>query len=208
MDHQWLAQEFRSAAGAALDVKAEASMDGLRVTHVEAGPAAFIRFEGAPVMQVDRGAGLVPVDSTPIVQAIAWTLERRARRFANRETYGEGDVDWAVALRARFPGRFECEVSPGPGWADLIFAMGEQVEALAPGNGVKFSQVKEKFGTLRAYNFGSPDVVSDLVDAFEAASAGICETCGGPGTLRRTKGSWYLTACEEHAKGGLPLKGT
>lgn len=44
--------------------------------------------------------------------------------------------------------------------------------------------------------------ISALVDTAEAASATICEVCGQPGELRRTKsaGAWVKTVCDEHAK--------
>ncbi len=217
MDHHWLAAEFRAVVAALVGPLDSPGMAGFRVTHVEAGGNARIAFEGVPEAP-DPGPGFRRPDRPLIVQAAAWTLERRARRFAARETFGEGDKDYIDEIRRRHPGRFECEVSPDPGWADLLFEMASRVESLEPGPDFAFTQVKEKFGTLRAYATvtcrgvdpsrgpgavtGAVRGVGDIVDAFESVSAAICENCGGPGTLRKSRpGNWFHVACDEHARG-------
>lgn len=201
MDAEGLARDFKEVAVAVVATVDDPRLDALRVTPVRSGDLVSLHFEGAPVLEVEEDDKVVPVDTTPVLQAVAWTMERRARRRAQGESFGKDDVEWVKALRDRFPGRFDCEVSVNPGWADLIFAMAERVEASEDGRQLVFTQVKEKFGTLRAYHRGFTFVTSDPVDAFEAVSGGVCETCGAPGILRRTKGGWYLTACEGHANG-------
>lgn len=198
MDGQWLAAEFRQVVAELLGPLDRVRMQGFRIVEVEAGGNARIVFEGVPEAPEPEPHFARP-DHPLIVQAAAWTLERRARRFAAKETFGKGDEDYYEELRRRHPGRFECEVSPGPGWADLIFEMAARVEALDPGPDFAFTQVKEKFGTLRAYNTERGEA-SRLVDAFEAVSCAICETCGSPGSLGRhsTRNGWWRTRCADH----------
>lgn len=59
---------------------------------------------------------------------------------------------------------------------------------------VKFDQIKEKYGTLRAYHSGGDDYVSGLVSMAEAFSGKICETCGNKG--KSTGGGWIMTLCD------------
>ena len=59
-----------------------------------------------------------------------------------------------------------------------------------------FSQIKEKFGGLRAYFNGGDDFISGVITFAETMSYEICETCGGKGKLRRT--AWNSTLCDEH----------
>lgn len=59
----------------------------------------------------------------------------------------------------------------------------------------KFDQLKEKYGTMRAYYSGGDDYVSGLVDMAERMSGKICEFCGNPGKLCGR--GWYTTLCKE-----------
>lgn len=59
---------------------------------------------------------------------------------------------------------------------------------------VKFDQIKEKYGGLRAYFSGGDDYVEGLVSMAEAMSYKICEVCGERGTPN--KGGWITTLCE------------
>lgn len=58
-------------------------------------------------------------------------------------------------------------------------------------------QVKEKFGTLRFYYYGSHEFDA-LVEMAEELSATTCEECGAFGSIR--DGGWLRTLCDEHAK--------
>jgi hypothetical protein len=60
---------------------------------------------------------------------------------------------------------------------------------------VKFDQVKEKFGGLRAYHSGGDDYVSGLVSMAEAMSYKICEFCGERGYPN--KSGWISTLCDK-----------
>lgn len=61
-----------------------------------------------------------------------------------------------------------------------------------------FSQIKEKYGTLRLYMNLSSDAIDAYISIAEDASNSTCEQCGNYGKLRRN--SWIYTACNEHAK--------
>lgn len=58
---------------------------------------------------------------------------------------------------------------------------------------VKFDQIKEKYGGLRAYFSGGDDYVEGLVSMAEAMSYKICEVCGERGSPN--KGGWISTLC-------------
>lgn len=83
----------------------------------------------------------------------------------------------------------------GPGWAGILTELDADLQRVSPGYTV--NQIKEKFGTLRAYISAPPetfDAVQDLVRAAEKKSESTCEQCGEPGELCRPR-RWYLTLC-------------
>ena len=63
---------------------------------------------------------------------------------------------------------------------------------------VQFTQIKEKYGTLRIYYMGGDDYITGLVAMAEMMSGRICEKCGVPG--RQTEGNWIWTLCIRCAK--------
>lgn len=92
-------------------------------------------------------------------------------------------------------------VDTGPGWYDLIADLVDDLVVIAPN--LKVAQIKEKFGGLRFYIdsiYGNEeaDAVYNRIRNAERLSEITCETCGGPGTLRKT--GWHRTLCDEHAK--------
>ena len=82
------------------------------------------------------------------------------------------------------------------GWKDIINEMKE----LAEPYDVKWLQIKEKFGTLRAY-FSCPteyyELVQDIVIEAEMLSSITCIICSKPGALNKAGGLWILTLCGE-----------
>lgn len=86
-------------------------------------------------------------------------------------------------------------IETGDGWYDLIDKMMEEISALKLEN-FYFTQIKEKFGTLRVYtNFYNEDVEA-IIMKYENISAVTCEVCGKPGTIN--EGGWLKVRCEEH----------
>lgn len=148
------------------------------------------------------------------------------------------DAEYArriAALRERYPYQFPESlplymVTPEAGWLDLIDKLCADVDALLPSEGraqFQWTQIKEKFGTLRAYWSRGPlfaDIqhpgggvssfristgddenslwhqINALIDAATAQSAVTCGECGAPGRLRRHL--WQRTLCDLHAKPG------
>jgi hypothetical protein len=103
----------------------------------------------------------------------------------------------------------DCYHCVGPGWAAILSMLHAELEVVCPQYEVL--QVKEKFGTLRAYI--SPVLQSEgmvpsektaqamaysLEHRYEALSAHVCEVCGQLGDTRQNAQRWYKTLCAEH----------
>jgi hypothetical protein len=86
--------------------------------------------------------------------------------------------------------------SVGPGWADILTRLVNDLEVLG-WNG-QLCQVKEKFGGLRFYINAASEPIWKRISQAEHESYKICETCGQPGKLRRI--GWWKTLCDEHVK--------
>ncbi|MCS3445936.1 MULTISPECIES: hypothetical protein [Bradyrhizobium] len=99
----------------------------------------------------------------------------------------------------------------GEGWRDLLDRMCVRIRAAVQSGGgtFKFSQIKEKYGTLRVYWSGalSPEataLVEEAIALAEARSATSCEVCGEPGRLYGD--GWLTTRCAAHAEGRAPVE--
>jgi hypothetical protein len=64
----------------------------------------------------------------------------------------------------------------------------------------RWSQIKEKFGTLRLYHYGGDAFISGVIDMAEQMSSVTCEVCGAPG--KATSGGWIRTLCDACNKSG------
>jgi len=93
-----------------------------------------------------------------------------------------------------------CEHSDG--WYGIIKSMCSAISAHIKNSKVpidfKFTQVKEKFGTLRVYTEGADDFIDGVVDMAEQMSSVTCEVTGNPGQMCRS-GGWYRTLSREQA---------
>jgi hypothetical protein len=67
-------------------------------------------------------------------------------------------------------------------------------------NEFRFSQIKEKWGSLCVYHFGAPQEVVDIIRKYEKLSAKTCVQCGKP-AVKRTVGYVlpYCTDCADKA---------
>jgi len=86
------------------------------------------------------------------------------------------------AMLRRVPGPWTRTVGCDRGWYPLVAKLDHDLAQLDPGYIVH--QVKEKFGALRLYFEGAPEVAEEMqavVDAAVEASRNICELCGAPG---------------------------
>ena len=61
---------------------------------------------------------------------------------------------------------------------------------------LQFSQIKEKYGSLRMYNFGAPQEVYDVIQKYEFISQYICWYCGSPEATIVDDYGWYLPVCK------------
>ena len=105
------------------------------------------------------------------------------------------------------PGSAEAYPEHGEGWRDLLERACVRIRAVvrATGGTFRFTQIKEKYATIRIYWSGklSRDAagqVEEAIELAEARSACTCEVCGAPGRLN-DRGGWLATACLEHAQG-------
>ena len=57
-----------------------------------------------------------------------------------------------------------------------------------------FTQIKEKYGTLRVYSHGGDNFCSGVIAMTEAMSAVTCENCGLPGSSNDD--GWITTLCD------------
>lgn len=70
------------------------------------------------------------------------------------------------------------------GWKKLFLQMCEDIrQPLIDADYLdkfRFSQVKEKYGSLRAYTFGHPESVDKILMKYEHISQYVCNVCGRP----------------------------
>ena len=60
----------------------------------------------------------------------------------------------------------------------------------------RFSQIKEKYGTLRLYNFGAPQETHEIIRKYEFISGYVCIRCGRPDVSIIDNYGWYEPICE------------
>lgn len=90
------------------------------------------------------------------------------------------------------------------GWFDLIYdtckKIDDHIKTLEVDKrpNFYFTQIKEKFGTLRLYSAGGNKEIVNITDEAEKASANICETCGTKidVNLLSRSGGWLFTSCQ------------
>ena len=88
----------------------------------------------------------------------------------------------------------------GEGWHPLLYTFARNVDYLVTIGEmpeVHFTQLKQKFGTLRLYYAGGNDETSRMSAIAEDLSAHMCEVCGRKPSQQSNSG-WIRTLCEEH----------
>ena len=93
---------------------------------------------------------------------------------------------------------FEC----GNGWYDLLDVLCDRISKAEESmeDDIHITQIKEKFGGLRFYCYGTDDFINGMIDFAEKISTRICEECGNPGKIMKTHTGWLYTACDEHIR--------
>ena len=61
---------------------------------------------------------------------------------------------------------------------------------------IQFTQIKEKYGTIRVYTNYYDQKIRNHIDFAELMSSTTCEVCGAPGVIN-TK-SWLKVRCQKH----------
>ena len=88
------------------------------------------------------------------------------------------------------------------GWFELFLQMCEDLrEPLAKADYLdkfRFSQIKEKFGSMRAYTFGATREVQNIIAKYEFLSTQVCCVCSKPATVQTY--DWICPYCFEHVK--------
>lgn len=109
------------------------------------------------------------------------------------------------ALKEQFPELLDkCPIEVREGWYGLVWDMCEQLIAARKAKEIPidgesplyFVQIKEKFGTLRAYTDYSTEEDEKIIRMFEDMSQFVCDTCGEAGKIRGQY--WVYTACDAH----------
>lgn len=92
---------------------------------------------------------------------------------------------------------FGCDC--GDGWFNIINAACSVIATHTEHEGKTdflFTQIKEKYGTLRMYSDGGNAYTAGIIAMAEAMSGETCEVCGAPGKVGGT--GWLSTRCEKH----------
>jgi len=94
-----------------------------------------------------------------------------------------------------------CEHSDG--WFNIIHALCRAISSHISRSkepiDFEFTQIKEKFGTLRVYTDGGDDYINGVIRMAEEMSALTCEVTGESGQMCR-KGHWYRTLSRKQAE--------
>ena len=85
----------------------------------------------------------------------------------------------------------------GNGWFEILDQMCKELQALK--QPLQFTQIKEKFGTLRVYTNHCSDESEHIISKACDSSENTCEMCGQPGKLDGK--TWLSTRCTVCKKG-------
>ena len=109
-----------------------------------------------------------------------------------------------------------CSLDCGDGWYNIIDVLSYNIESHIKNlissaewakknnsprcvtvlDNVRYSRIKEKYGTLRVYTDGTDNEINGMITMAESMSGRTCEVCGAPGKSRN--GSWIRTLCNQH----------
>lgn len=83
------------------------------------------------------------------------------------------------------------------GWEQLIQDMLSEIKNLGAEESPVFTDIKEKYGTLRVYGYNISDEAEEIIAKYARLSGETCMTCGAPGKIQE-KGHWLYVACDQH----------
>jgi hypothetical protein len=105
------------------------------------------------------------------------------------------------SLKEKYPELLEeiFEIEFEDGWYKLIDELLEKIDAYLIDypdvDKIKFVQLKEKFGGLRAYVYGGDDSTHRMIRDTEEASRTTCESCGSPTASIKRNNSLLMCRC-------------
>ena len=88
----------------------------------------------------------------------------------------------------------------GKGWWPMIEKAAsaiDSVNAAHPDFPVEVSQIKQKFGGLRIYNYNAPEDIRQLIDEAIEAARHTCERCGSTEGVTTNLEGYRLTLCPD-----------
>jgi hypothetical protein len=126
------------------------------------------------------------------------------------------NIDLYNQLKEKYQQQF-CQlkyIGCGDGWYDLLDKLCNTIQNRIDfnlRNDIKtdfyWSQIKEKFGGLRAYCYGADEYMTGAISMAETMSCSICEYSGEKGKMRNkkigengeSKLAWIKTLCDNEA---------
>lgn len=131
-----------------------------------------------------------------------------------KEEFKQEQKEIDEAFRNKFIHQFKLierpsQISIGKGWYPLMAKLCQEVDDFFgadlgfPMHNFAWVQIKEKFGSLRAYYttdqlLGTgPEKLSRLVEKYEVMSSNVCEVCGEHAVLSNAAGL-LTTRCQKH----------
>lgn len=106
------------------------------------------------------------------------------------------------SLKEKYPDLLEeiTEFCHDDGWYKLLDELLEKIEAYSIDypdvDKVKFIQIKEKFGGLRAYCYGGDESTDKMIREVEEKSRSICETCSSDVARIRSNHGYMMCRCD------------
>lgn len=122
--------------------------------------------------------------------AVTEYIKEQTRKYKNDFVYNECLQEAIYGNHEPFNDVF--------GYLDIHLAIKNGLKELNQPLKTRFTQIKEKFGSLRLYMSSYDDYISALERQAELMSYRICEVCGKPG--KPNNNGWIKTVCEEHKK--------
>lgn len=132
-----------------------------------------------------------------------WNSRRLRKALIEEYPYLQPRNVWTDKIPADYDYEYILgELDLPEGWIDLFLQMCEDIrEPLIRADYLdkfRFSQIKEKYGSMRAYTFGATREVNDIISKYEFLSQQVCCVCGKPATTRTY--DWVCPYCFEHIK--------
>ena len=91
----------------------------------------------------------------------------------------------------------------GKGWWQMIEKVASAIDSFNadhPETPIEVSQIKQKFGGLRIYQYNAPEDIRQLIDHAIEASWRTCEKCGSTTGVTTNLEGFRLTLCPDCRK--------